>query len=253
MKRHPPGRPTIGWTLFHLIRRLQKENPTWGAPRITSELRLLGHTVGQSTVSRYMRRFRQPKRSQGWTTFIRNTMKVTAACDFFVVPSVTFQRLFVFVVLSHDRRFIRHVAVTSRPTAAWTAHQLVEAFPDVPRPTYLVRDRDPLYGKTFQRQLEALGIEDTKIAPRQHWMNAYAERVVGTLRRDCTDHVIVFNEQHLLAIVSEYVEQYYNVARPHLRLGRNPPVPRRRETTPAVRLKATPVLGGLHHRYERAA
>jgi len=120
MKRHPPGRPTIGWELFHLIRRLQKENPTWGAPRITSELWLLGHTVGQSTVSRYMRRFRQPRRSQGWTTFIRNTMKVTAACDFFVVPSVTFQRLFVFVVLSHDRRFIRHVAVTSRPTAAWS-------------------------------------------------------------------------------------------------------------------------------------
>ena len=182
MKRHPPGRPTIGWTLFHLIRRLQEENPTWGAPRITSELRLLGHTVGQSTVSRYMRRFRQPKRSQGWTTFIRNTMKVTAACDFFVVPTVAFQRLFVFVVLSHDRRLIRHVAVTAKPTAAWTAEQLVEAFPDEPRPTYLVRDRDPLYGVAFLRQLEALGIEDTRVAPRQHWMNAYSERVVPVPR-----------------------------------------------------------------------
>jgi len=148
MKRHPLGRPTIGWELFYLIRRLQKENPTWGAPRITSELRLLGHDIGQSTVSRYMKRFRQPRRSQGWTTFVRNHMHVTAACDFFVVPTVAFQRLFVFVVLNHDRRLIRHVAVTRRPTAEWTSRQLVEAFPETP-PTHLLHDNDGSFRRSF--------------------------------------------------------------------------------------------------------
>jgi putative transposase len=203
MRGDRPGRPTTGWKLFYLIRPMQTENPTRGAPRITSELRLLGHEIGQSTVSRYMKRGRQPRRSQDWTPFIRNHMQVTATCDFFVVPSVAFQRLFVFVVLSRDRRLIRYIAVTARPTAAWTAQQIEEAFPEAPRPTYLVRDRDLLYGRAFQHQLEALAIADTKIAPRQHWMNAYAERVVGTLRRECTDHVIVFNERHLLAILRE--------------------------------------------------
>ena len=177
-------------------------------------------------------------------------MQITAAYDFFVVPTVFFQWLYVFVALSHDRRLIRHVAVSPWPTAAWTAQQIVEAFStaDLPRPP-----RDPLYGVAFQRQLEALGIADTKIAPRQHSMNAYAERVVGTLRRDCTDHVIVFSERHLQALLREYVEPYYNVARPHPRLERISPIPRNPERKPAFELRAMPLLGGLHHRFERAA
>jgi hypothetical protein len=251
-RRRRPGRPTIGWELFHLIRRLQRENPTWGAPRITSELRLLGHSIDQTTVSRYMKHLRDPHRAQRWSTFLRNHLKGLAACDFFVVPTVTFQRLFVLVILSHDRRLIRHVAVTAHPTAEWTARQLVEAFPDS-EPTHIIHDNDGAFRAEFERQVEAMGIIDVPITPG-HWLqNAYCERVIGTFRRDCTDHLIVINERHLLRIVREYVEQYYNVARPHLSLERNAPMPRRRELTPAMQLKATPVLGGLHHRYERAA
>jgi transposase InsO family protein len=144
------------------------------------------------------------------------------------------------------------MAVTAHPTAEWTARQLVEAFPDS-EPTHLIHDNDGAFRADFEQQVEAMGITDVPIAPG-HWLqNAYCERVIGTFRRDCTDHLIVINERHLLRIVREYVEQYYNVARPHLRLERNAPIPRRREPTPAVNLKVTPVLGGLHHRYERAA
>jgi transposase InsO family protein len=250
---HKQGRPSIGWKLFCLIRRLQKENPTWGAPRITSELRLLGHTIGQTTVSRYMKRMRDPRRSQTWTTFLRNHAKIIAACDFFTVPTVTWRNLFVLVVLSHDRRLIRHIAVTARPTGEWTARQIAHAFANGPRPQYLIHDRDPLFRAALRRRLQALAIEDRRTAPRQPWQNGKCERVIGTLRRECTDHLIVLNERHLLHLVREYVEQYYNVARPHLSLERNAPIPRQREATPAMQVKATPVLGGLHHRYERAA
>jgi len=252
IRGHKQGRPTIGWKLFHLIRRLQQENPTWGAPRITSELRLLGHEVGQSTVSRYMKRVRDPRRSQTWTTFLKNHAKTIAACDFFTVPTVTWRNLFVLVVLSHDRRLIRHIAVTDRPTGEWTARQIALAFAEGPRPQYLVHDRDPLFRAAFRRQLQALAIEDTRTAPRQPWQNGKCERVISTLRRECTDHLIPFNAGQLQACLREYVA-YYNSARPHLRLERNAPVPRTRERHPAVELHATPVLGGLHHIYRAVA
>ena len=252
MKGHPQGRPPIGWKLFRLLRRLQEENPTWGAARITSELRLLGHSIGQTTVARYMKRHGGSRRSQSWKTFIRNNLRVTAACDFFVVPTVTFRNMFVFVVLSHDRRLIRHIAVTADPTAEWTARQIIEAFPDGQEPRYLVRDRDPMYGNDFKRHLESLAIADQRIAPHQPWMNAYCERVIGTLRRECTDHLMVFSERQLLACLREYVA-YYNAERPHLRLERNAPIPRRRELRPAAVVRAVPVLGGLHHRYRAVA
>jgi transposase InsO family protein len=251
-RRRRPGRPAIGYELMFLIKRMQRENPLWGAPRITSELRLLGHDIGQSTVSRYMKETRDPAGAQRWRTFLSNHVKGLAACDFFVVPTVFFQRLFVLVVLSHDRRLIRHVAVTAHPTAEWTARQLCEAFPE-DEPTHLIHDNDGAFRGEFRRKIEAMGITDVPITPG-HWLqNAYCERVIGTLRRECTDHVIALNERHLLGIVREYVEQYYNVVRPHLSLERNAPIARQRETTPATRVKATPVLGELHHRYERAA
>jgi hypothetical protein len=251
-RRRRPGRPAIGYELMHLIWRMQRENPTWGTPRITSELLLLGHDIGESTVSRYMKKIRDPDKAQKWSTFLRNHVKGLAACDFFVVPTVFFQRLFVLVVLSHDRRMIRHVAVTAHPTAEWTARQLCEAFPDEV-PTHLIHDNDGTFRGKFREQVEAMGIIDTPITPR-HWLqNVHCERVIGTLRRECTDHLIALNERHLLGIVREYVETYYNVVRPHLRLERNAPVPRQREGTPATRVTATPVVGGLHHRYERAA
>jgi transposase InsO family protein len=199
-----------------------------------------------------MKETRDPAGAQRWATFLRNHAKGLAACDFFVVPTVFFQRLFVLVVLSHDRRLIRHVAVTAHPTAEWTARQLCEAFPE-DEPTHLIHDNDGAFRGEFRRKIEAMGITDVPITPG-HWLqNAYCERVIGTLRRECTDHVIALSEAHLLRAVREYVEQYYNVVRPHLSLERNAPIARQRETTPATRVKVTPVFGGLHHRYERAA
>ena len=175
-----------------------------------------------------MARVRHPRRSQFRTTFLCNHVSVNAACNFFAVPTVTFRNLLAFVVLSHDRRLIRHVAVTAHPTAAWIARHIELAFPEGGRPRYLVRNRERIYGRAFLEQLQALAIEDRRIAPRQCWMNAYRERLIGTLRRECTDHLIVWCERQLLACLREYVE-YYNAARPHLSLERNAPIPRARE------------------------
>jgi transposase InsO family protein len=237
---------------MHLIWWMQRENPTWGAPRSSSELRLLGHDIGESPLSRYMKLVRDPQKAQHWSTFLRKHVKGLAACDFFVVPTVFFQRLFVLVVLSHDRRLIRRVAVTAHPTAKWAARQLCEAFLDKV-PTQLIHDNDGAFRGKFREQVEAMSTIDMPITPGLWLQNAHCERVVGTLRRACTDHLIALNERHLLGKVREYVEAYYNVVRPHFRLERKAPVPRQRKATLATRVKATPVLGGLHHRYERAA
>ena len=178
-------------------------------------------------------------------------MAETAACDFFVVPTVTFERLFVFVVMSLDRRRILHVNVTKHPTANWTAQQLVEAFPGggwIPR--FLQRDRDGAFGWAFRQKVKTLGIEELISAPRSPWQNAFVERVVGSIRRECTDHVIPLGEKHLLRTLFEYVD-YYNESRAHQSLGGNAPVPRRIKRRGDV--IGTPVLGGLHHRYSRAA
>ena len=244
------GRPPIEPQLVQLIRRLSEENTLWGAPRIQSELALLGHEVATSTVAKYMVKSRRAGPSQTWRTFLANHMDATAACDFFVVPTWRFKLLYVFVVLSHDRRRILHFNVTSNPTAAWTARQLVEAFPYDSAPLYLLRDRDKIYGHAFQRCVQALGIESVVTAARSPWQNAYVERVIGTLRRECTDHVIPLGERHLRRLLGEYVE-YYNDSRAHLSLEGNAPQPRAVESEGEV--IAAPVLGGLHHRYARRA
>ncbi len=250
-KARRAGRPPIGWKLVRLIHRLSLENPSWGAPRIRNELLLLGHDVGESTVSRYMARNRG--RGQGWMTFLRNHLKVTAACDFFVVPSISFRNLYVFVVLAHDRRLIRHIAVTAHPTAEWAARQIIEAFPGGDEPKYLLRDNDRIYGDDFSRMMKAVAIRELRTSYRSPWQNPYSERANGTLRRECTDHVIALNAQHLERVLRDFVENFYNPARPHLSLDGNSPLPRTRETTPADDVIATPVLGGLHHTYRRAA
>jgi putative transposase len=252
--RHKVGRPAISRKLMCLIWRLQRENPTWGAHRIADELALLGWKVGKSTVGRYMRRKGKPVQGQSWKTFVQNHMNVTAACDFFVVPSIRFQRLFAFVVLSHDRRLIRHVAVTARPSVAWTAAQIRKAFaaPDA-RPKYLIHDREKTFRcPGFLQALADLAIHDRKTAARQPWMNIYCERVIGTLRRECTDHLIALNERHLEHLLREYAA-YYNATRTHMSLQRNAPLPRAPASRPAADLRGIPVLGGLHHRYEVAA
>ena len=245
------GRPAIGWPLARLIRRLSLENATWGAPRIRDELVLLGHDVGLMTVHRYMAKGRDPKKAQRWQTFLRNHLKVIAACDFFTVPTITFRNLFVLIVLSHDRRVVRHVAVTAHPTAEWAARQLLEAFPE-DEPRFLLHDRDPLFQAEFAQRTATLGIHDMKTAARSPWMNGYCERVIGTIRRECTDHLIALGERHLKSILDEYVA-YYNETRTHRSLEGNAPIARQREAAPIGDVRATPVLGGLHHRYSRAA
>ena len=247
--RARPGRPPISMAVIHLIRRISIENVTWGAPKIASELALLGHVVADSTVAKHMVKVRTPDPSRRWGPFIRNHMDVTAACDFFVVPTATFKVLYVFVVLSHARRRILHVNVTEHPTAAWAARQILEAFPgDVPR--LLLRDRDGIYGWEFDRMVKALRIRQISSAPRSPWRLGFWERVIGTLRRECTDHLIPFGRRHLLRALREYVECYYS-SRPHQSLERNSPMPR--EVDAVGEVFAKPVLGGLHHRYFRAA
>ena len=178
--RATPGRPPISMKLIMLIRRLSKENVLWGAPRIRDELALLGHDLAESTVAKYMVKRRNAEPSQSWKTFITNHMAESAACDFFVVPTLTFDFLYCFVVLSHDRRRILHVNVTANPTAAWTARQIVEAFPYDSVPKYLHRDRDSIFGWEFRRCVASLGIEQIVSAARSPWQNAFVERVIGT-------------------------------------------------------------------------
>jgi putative transposase len=246
-----PGRPPISMRLILLIRRLSTENVLWGAPRIVDEFALLGHTVAESTVAKYMVKHRPTQPGQTWKTFLRNHLAETAACDFFVVPTVTFQRLFCFVVMSLDRRRIIHVNVTKHPTAEWAAQQLVEAFPgDGWMPRFLQRDRDGVFGWAFRRKVKALGISELISAARCPWQNAYVERLIGSIRHECTDHVIPLGEKHLLHTVREY-QAYYNESRTHSSLDGNSPTPRPVDGTGGI--VSTPVLGGLHHRYSRSA
>jgi len=218
-----------------------------------SELLLLGYEVAEATVAKYMTPLGRRPPSQTWRTFLRNHLRTTTACDFFVVPTATFRLLFCFVILSHDRRRILHFNVTAHPTAAWTAQQIREAFPgDGTEPRYLLRDRDGAYGDAFRRVVRRTGIRETLTAPQSPWQNPYAERVIGSIRRECLDHLIILNEGHLRRILREYV-LYYNQSRPHLSLERNAPIPRDVEPSALGVVVAVPRVGGLHHLYTRAA
>jgi len=246
-----PGRPKTDAEIQQLIRRMARENPTWGAPRIQSELALLGHTVADSTVAKYMERGRKPP-SQTWRTFLENHVPDIVAIDFFVVATVSFRLLYCFLVLRHDRWRVVHFNVTPYPTARWTAQQIVEAFPFDEAPRFLIRDRDGIYGIDFRQRIKHLGIEEILIAFRSPWQSPYVERLIGSIRRECLDHVIVFNEAHLLRILTSYFA-YYHESRAHLSLARNAPVPRRVEHPSEGKVIAVPQVGGLHHRYTRAA
>lgn len=248
--RKRAGRPPVSREIRDLIRRMASENPTWGAPRILSELLLLGHDVAESTVSKYMPRQQKPP-SQTWRTFLANHAHQIVACDFFTVPTVTFRVLYVFLVLRHDRRHVVHLNVTASPTARWAAQQIVEAFPFDAAPRFLLRDRDCIYSQEFSDRVEHMGIEQVLIAPRAAWQNPYAERMIGSIRRECLDHVIVLNEDHLRRILAEYFDYYHN-ARAHLSLARNSPNARSVEA-PAGKVVSKAYLGGLHHLYTRAA
>jgi transposase InsO family protein len=190
------GRPRIDRGLRDLIRRMNQENPLWGASRIHGELLMLGFEVAQSTVSKYMVRGQRPP-SQSWKTFLRNHADAIAAIDLCIVPTVTFERLFAFLVIGHDRRRLLWVEVTKHPTAEWLARQITEAFPWATAPSYLIRDNDRAYGHVFTCRVKAMGIRDRPISPGSPWQNGIAERLIGTLRRECLDHVVIFGERHL--------------------------------------------------------
>jgi transposase InsO family protein len=245
--RARPGRPRVERELRDLIRRMSEENPLWGAPRIHGELLKLGFKVAESTVSKYMIRRRGPP-SQTWRTFLRSHAEAIAAIDLCVVPTLTFEHLFAFLVLGHGRRELLWFAVTRNPTAEWLAQQIVQAFPWNTAPAYLVRDNDGAYGQAFTRRLRAMGIRDRPTSPRSPWQNPYAERLIGTLRRECLDHVLIFGEWHLRRILALY-SLYYNQTRTHLALGKDAPL--RRAVQGSGTIIATPILCGLHHRYAR--
>ena len=248
--RHRTGRPAVSPDVRALIREMSTANPLWGAPRIHGELLKLGISVSESTVAKYMRRHPRPP-SQTWRTFLTNHASQIMAADLFVVPTVTFRLLFVLVILAHDRRQIVHVAVTEHPTAAWTAQQLRNAFPENEAPRYLLHDRDSVFAHVATT-LDGMNIQEVRTAPRSPWQNAYVERVIGSIRRECLDHVIVVNTEGLHRVLTDYIA-YYLRSRTHLALGKDTPITRPVSPLSAGRIVATPEVGGLHHRYDRIA
>jgi transposase InsO family protein len=246
-----PGRPRIAKELRDLICTMWQTNPTWGAPRIVGELRKLGIDVAKSTVEIYGVRRRKPP-PPTWKAFLQNHVKDLASMDFFVVPTVTHTVLFVLVILVHERRRIMHCHVTEHPTAAWTAQQVVDAFPWDEAPRYLLRDRDRIYGDVFRQRVRNMGIEEVLIAPRSPWQNPYVERLIGSIRRELLDQVIVLNERHLTRLLQSYLD-YYHGYRTHRALDMDTPVPRPVQLPELGRVRAVPEVGGLHHHYERIA
>ncbi len=242
-----PGRPRVPKNVRDLIREISLAKPLWGAPRIHGEILKLGIDVAQSSVAKYMAKHRRPP-SPSWRTFLHNHADRIAAIDLFVVPTIAFRLLFGFVILRHDRRQLVAVAVTVHPTAEWLARQISEAFPWDSAPRYLIRDRDSSYGAPFKRRLRAMGIRDRPIAPRCPRQNAYSERVIGSIRRECLDHLIIVNEAHLRRVLADY-RDYYNRARTHLSLAKD--TPHGRPVQPTGQVRRVPHLGGLHHSFVR--
>ena len=251
VRRGRPGRPPVSKEIRQLIRRMSRENPLWGAPRIHGELLKLGIDIGETSVGKYMVGRRKPP-SQTWKTFLENHVKTMVSIDFFTVPTIRFQVLYIFLVLAHDRRRVVHFNVTAHPTAEWTAQQLREAFPFDQAPKYLLRDRDGIFSGEFSEQVADLGMEEVLAAPRSPWQRAYVERFIGTIRRECLDHVIVFNEASLYRHVKSFLA-YYHESRTHLSLAKDPPEPRPVQPQESGAVVAIPHVGGLHHRYERRA
>jgi len=250
-RRRRSGRPGVNPEVRDLIRKMAAANPLWGAPRIHGELLRLGIEVSERTVSRFLPRHRKPP-SQTWRAFLNNHVKDLVSIDFFTVPTATLRVLFVLIVLAHHRRRLIHFNVTENPTAAWTGQQIVEAFPEDTIPPYLIRDRDRIYGDDFRSRVRGLGIQEVMIAPQSPWQNPFAERLVGSIRRECLDHVIVLGQRHLRKILQSYFD-YYLQSRTHLSLAKDAPASRRVQPPELGKVVELPQVGGLHHRYERRA
>jgi transposase InsO family protein len=245
------GRPGTGKEIRDLIRKIASANPIWGSPRVHGELLKLGIHISERTAARLMPKRKKPP-SQTWRAFLDNHLKDLVSIDFLVVPTATFRVLFVLIVLAHHRRRVVHFNVTEHPTAPWTAEQIIQGFPDGTEPRYLLRDRDGIYGEAFRERVKAMGMEEVITAPRSPWQNPFAERMIGTLRRDCLDHVVVLGEFHLRNILKRYL-RYYHGARTHLALEKDAPEPRPVQTPEHGDVIEIPEVGGLHHRYERRA
>jgi transposase InsO family protein len=241
------GRPRIDRGVRELISRMNRENPLWGAPRIHGELLMLGIDISESTVGRYMAKTPRP-RSQGWKIFLRNQAAGIVAIDLFVVRSISFKLLYGLVILRHSRRQLVRIAVTSNPTAEWIVGQVTEAFPWEEAPRHLIRDRDGAFGAVYTRRIRAMGIRDHPVAARSPWQNGHVERLIGSIRRECLDHVVVSGERHLRRILQTYAT-YYNDVRTHLSLDKDAPNSRRSLQVGGI--VAIPILGGLHHQYVR--
>ncbi len=249
---HPrPGRPTTNAAIRRLVAQMGAANPLWGAPRIHGELGKLGVDISERTVSRLLRRRGRPP-SQTWRTFLTNHLTSLVSMDFFTVPTLAGRVLFVLVLLSHHRRRIVHVRITEHPTAEWTAQQIIEAFPENTAPRWLLRDRDAIYGELFRRRVAGMGIGEVVTSPSSPWHNPYVERLIGSIRRECLDHLIVLSETHLRRTLARYVS-YYHGARTHLSLAKDAPTPRPAQAVTDGEVIAFPEVGGLHHRYERRA
>jgi len=249
--RRRMGRPGKDAALIQLIRRMWGANPTWGSPRIRDELAKLGLTASTVTIRKSRLKSRS-RLSQGWRTFLRNHASGIAAMDFFVVPTMTFRLLYVLIVIQHERRKVVHFNITETPTAAWTAQQMINAFPYDTAPTYLLRDRDSIYGSVFVQRVEGMGIKQKLISPRSPWQSPYVERLVGSIRRECLDRVILFNERQLRQLLEGYLD-YYHRLRPHRSLDHDSPIPRPVESPDRGKVVEMPLLGGLHHHYLRQA
>src|SRR3984957_8868547 len=245
------GRPAVACEVRDLIRKMSRENPLWGAPHIHGELLKLGIEISETSVAKYLVRHRKPP-SQTWRTFLNHHVHNLVSIDFFTVPTIRFQVLYVFLVLAHDRRRVLHFNVTAHPTAEWTTQQLREAFPFNSAPRYLLQDRDRIFGDNFTRQVQDMGIEQVLSAPRSPWQGAYVERIIGTIRRECLDPVIIFSETALYRQVKSFTE-YYHAPRTHLSLSKDSPESRVVQPPELGLIVAIPQVGGLHHRYERRA
>jgi transposase InsO family protein len=245
--RNRAGRPKIDRELRDLIRQMSEENPLWGASRIHGELLMLGFEVAQSTVSKYMMRSPKPP-SQSWKTFLKYHAEATAAIDMCVVPTLTFDLLFAFLVLGHGRRQLLWCEVTRHPTAEWLARQITEAFPWASAPAYLVRDNDRAYGHIFTSRVRAMGVRDRPISPGSPWQNGIAERFIGTVRRECVDRILIFGELQVRQVLASYTA-YYNQTHTHLALQKDAPL--RRAVRRSGAIVAIPILAGLHHQYVR--
>jgi len=245
------GRPGKEPELIRLIRRMWAVTPTWGSPRIRDELAKLGLQASTATIRKYRPRVRR-QLSQNCRTFLQNHAAGIAAMDFFVVPTVTARLLYVPVIMNHARRKIVHFNITDAPTAAWTAQQIINPFPYDTAPEYLLRDRDSIYGSLFVQRVEGIGIKQKLISPRSPWQSPYVERLVGSIRRECLDRVIVFNERQLRQILDSYLD-YYHKVRPHRSLSYDSPIPQSVDSPERGKVIEMPRVGGLHHHYLRQA